>query len=295
MAGKKKNMQGGIFGLNPSYENKIINDIAYKIISGKKNENKIRALSWINSNYLRAEQRINAFFQKLNLEIEGTNLDENRSRQLFGWFKEIIGKYPDKIEEIMKREIEQGERGHFFIAYNFFKKKYPNEFVEINKLKYLVKKQNQHSAVNVKLPNQNQNSLISEFNDLYNELRPNKTGKTGIIKLSNNDKEQVSNRIVNLAKKIYDKAILLKSSPDFIALQESLYKLYDIYRAIFIEEFRQNISNVEGVANNKKDIALNLMKKDKYLKQIYKNQQQIKNDGPMSISYPAPAPAVRQF
>lgn len=41
MAGKKKNMQGGIVGLNPSYENKSINDIANKIISGKKNENKM--------------------------------------------------------------------------------------------------------------------------------------------------------------------------------------------------------------------------------------------------------------
>ena len=65
MTEKKKNMNGGIFGLIPSYKNKNINVIAHKIINGKKEENKMKAFSWINSNYLRAEQRINAFFQKL--------------------------------------------------------------------------------------------------------------------------------------------------------------------------------------------------------------------------------------
>jgi hypothetical protein len=61
MAGKKKTMEGGTFGIVPDYSRKSINNLAYKIIHGKKAENKISAFSWINSNYLRAEQRIEAF------------------------------------------------------------------------------------------------------------------------------------------------------------------------------------------------------------------------------------------
>lgn len=69
MVAKKKNMEGGMFGLNPNYSKKNINDIAFKIIHGKKAENKISAFSWINSNYLRVEQRIEAFLKKMAKEL----------------------------------------------------------------------------------------------------------------------------------------------------------------------------------------------------------------------------------
>ena len=124
--------------------------------------------------------------------------------------------------------------------------------------------------------NQKNFSLNSEFEQLKKELLPNITGKTGIIQLSNDEKEKMSNRIAELAKKIYDKAITLKSGPDFIKLKNSLNSLYIIYRAIFIDDFRlygQNLKNVEGVANNKKRIAVNLREKNNKLKQIDINEQ----------------------
>ena len=115
--------------------------------------------------------------------------------------------------------------------------------------------------------NQNIQSLISEFNVLYKQLIPNKN--KGIIELSNEQKEYTSPIISNLATRIYDKAITLKSGPDFIELKDNLNKLYSLYRAIFIDhfrEYRQNLKNVQGVANNKKTIALNLREKDNKLK-----------------------------
>ena len=119
--------------------------------------------------------------------------------------------------------------------------------------------------------------LIAEFNILYNQLIPNKS--KGIKELSNEKKEELSPIISNLATRIYEKAILLKSDPDFNKLKENLYKLYSLYRAIFIEDFRkygQNLKNVQGVANNKKIIALNLKNKNNKLK---------KTSEPMGISY----------
>jgi len=268
MAGKKKkeNMDGGIFGLIPSYENKNINDIATKIINGKKEENKMKGFRWINSNHLRAEQRIDAFFKKLHEELRN-NLDETRIEKLSDWFKKIIDKYPDKIEKIIKKEIQQREKGTFYIAYNFFKKKYPlDNFTDNPQLLKYLKNRTQHLAVN------EQNvSLNSEFNILNAELLPNKTGMTGIIELSNDEKEKMSIRIAELAKKIYDKAITLESSRYLNKLVLNLQKLYFIYKKIFIDDFRehgQNLQNVKGVANNKKRIAINLRNKNNELKKI---------------------------
>lgn len=269
MAGKKKNMQGGIVGLNPSYENKSINDIANKIISGKKNENKMEGFKQLNSNYLRAEQRINAFFQKLNLELQ-KNPDDARSKKLFDWYRQIIEKYPDKIQEIRQREEDT-----FAFVDNFFKEKIPNK----------------PTANNDDKVNQYINStgnLINKFKLLNEELFPNKTGKTGIIELNNNQKEEMSNRIVKLAEEIYKKAIILKAGPDFTSLKKSLVSLYNLYRAIFIDNFienGQNLKNVQGVANNKKNIAVKLKEKTNELKKINNNEQK-KPREPMYISYP---------
>ena len=263
MAGKKKNMQGGTFGLNPSYENKSINDIAHKIINGKKNENKMEGFKWLNSNYFRAEQRINAFFQKLNLELQ-QNPDKERSKTLFGWYKEINMKYPDKIQEIRQREEDT-----FAFVDGFFK--------TLNK----------PTANNVNQYIKSTSNLIKEYELLNAELFPNKTVKTGIIELRNNSqKEQFSKRIVKLAEEIYKKAIKLNSGSDFKELKEKLYALYTLYRAIFIDEYRvndQNLKNVQGVANNKKNIAVNLRKKTNLLNKINKNEQS-KPREPMYIS-----------
>ena len=123
----------------------------------------------------------------------------------------------------------------------------------------------------------NTNSLIQKFEQLNKELLPNNTGKTGIIQLNNDEKKEMSTRIANLAKDIYEKAITIKKSgPDFIELKKTLTSLYNLYRTIFIDEFRdygQNLKNVQGVANNKLQIALNLKEKNNKLTQINKNKQ----------------------
>ena len=100
-------------------------------------------------------------------------------------------------------------------------------------------------------------------------------------------------RIANLAKDIYEKAIIISSSsPDFKKLQENLNTLYNLYKAIFIDEFRksgQNLKNVQGVANNKKNIAINLKEKNNKLKEMNKNRQK-KHTERMSASYSAYRP-----
>jgi hypothetical protein len=178
MAGKKKDMNGGIFGLIPSYAHKNINDIAHKIIYGKNEKNKIRALSWINLNNLRAEQRINAFFKKLKQELTESNqpINKKRADELFTYFQKIIEKYPDEIEEIVEKEKlfqtqnvsgKKINNGDFFTAYFYFNKNYDTNFKELNdifqKLKIKIKKSTNNSPViNNKLQNVNQqrNNMI---------------------------------------------------------------------------------------------------------------------------------------
>ena len=135
----------------------------------------------------------------------------------------------------------------------------------------------------------NTNSLIQKFEQLNKELLPNKNGKTGIKQLSNDEKKEMSTRIANLAKNIYDKAITIKKSgPDFIELKKTLTSLYNLYRAIFIDNFRlygQNLKNVQGVDNNKLQIALNLREKNNKLKQINNNEQKQPRGEPMGFSF----------
>ena len=136
----------------------------------------------------------------------------------------------------------------------------------------------------------NTNSLIQQYKLLNKELLPNNTGKTGIKQLSNDEKEEMSKRIANLAKDIYNKAITIPNSrPNFILLKKSLTSLYNLYRAIFIDDFRkngQNLKNVQGVANNNKlKIALNLREKNNKLTQINNNEQKKPRGEPMGISY----------
>jgi len=109
--------------------------------------------------------------------------------------------------------------------------------------------------------------LFAEFNVLYNQLIPNKS--KWIIKLSNEQKEGLSPIISNLADRIYRKAILLKSGPDFNLLIQNLNKLRNLYQTIFIDDFRKN---VQGLAN-KKRIALNFNEKDIEIKKIYNNKK----------------------
>lgn len=116
--------------------------------------------------------------------------------------------------------------------------------------------------------------LFAEYNILFNQLIPNKS--RGIIELSNEQKERLSPIISNLADRMYRKAILLKSGLDFNLLKKNLNTLRNLYETIFIDDFRkygQNLKNVEGLANNKKRIALNLNKKDIEINNIYRNQK----------------------
>jgi hypothetical protein len=191
MAGKKKNMEGGGFGLVPIYTHKNINDIAYKIIHGKKEENKMVGFKSVNSNYLRAEQRIEAFFEKLKVELTNPLLEKKRADILFEYFQKIIEKYPDKIEMIVDDERlfpnnnnkrKKIYNGDFFTAYfYFFKNKYETNFKALDdifkKLKITFK-----YPINRESPNSNPVRIIDPQNE---KLRMNNNKKQKLIKDNN--------------------------------------------------------------------------------------------------------------
>jgi hypothetical protein len=189
MAGKKKNMEGGGFGLVPIYTHKNINDIAYKIIHGKKEENKMVGFKWVNSNYLRAEQRITKFFEKLKVELTNSSLEKVRADKLFEYFKKIIEKYPDKIEMIVDDERlfpnynnkrKKIYNGDFFTAYFYFlRHKYETNFKALDdifkKLKITFKYPINKSPALV-TNRESPNSNLVRILDLQNEkLRMNKS------------------------------------------------------------------------------------------------------------------------
>lgn len=290
MAEKKKTMKGGIPN-QPKYypetvTNETINELYIKLTrnESKKNGsfiNKMMAKKTSFLNEKRADQRFEHFLKILNYKLNNPDIAVETFLKLYNYFKRIFEKYKETIIKNISNNILQ--RSHLQELYRDTLEKLEKqkqEFINSEKIR-----QNQNGLI-TKL--ETTNSLIQQHDLLKAELLPNKTGKTGIIQLSNDEKEKMSNKIAKLAKDIYEKAIILQLGPDFSELKDSLTSLYYIYRAIFIDDFikyGENISVVQGVANNKRRIALNLKEKDNKLTQIYKKEQQ-KPKEPMGISYP---------
>jgi hypothetical protein len=272
MTGKKKSMDGGIFGSSPGYENKTINDIAHKIINGKKKENKIKAFNWINSNYLRAEQRIKAFFQKLEEELynKKKNITKERVEELFNYFKKVIETYPDKIESIVNDEVLYAHNNDkrkikydrdFFKAYfYFYQNKLDTDFKALQdifkklKITIIPPKKNSVSVplINSENPNSKitNNKKLEEFNTIYEELieefddwirreffknfRNNKP-----ITISVEEKNDLFIYIMDLANRIYDFGKMYslpeyRNNEKLNILKGKLATLIKLYKTVFI-------------------------------------------------------------
>ena len=295
MARKKKTMKSGIYGFIPNQPkyypenvtNETINELYTKLTrnESKKNGsfiNKMMAKKTSFLNEKRADQRFEHFLEILNYKLNNQDITVETFLKLYNYFKIIFEKYKETIIKNISSNILQGSHLQELYSDTLIKlEEQKQKFINSEKIK-----QNQNGLI-TKL--ETTNSLIQQYDLLKAELLPNQTGKTGIIQLSNDEKEKMSNKIAKLAKDIYDKAIVLRPSPDFTSLKESLTSLYFIYRAIFIDDFikyGENINVVQGVANNKKIIALNLREKDNKLQRIYNNEQK-KPRQPMGISYKA--------
>ena len=295
MARKKKTMKSGIFYFIPNQPkyypenvtNETINELYTKLTrnESKKNGsfiNKMMAKKTSFLNEKRADQRFEHFLEILNYKLNNQDITVETFLKLYNYFKIIFEKYKETIIKNISSNILQGSHLQELYSDTLIKlEEQKQKFINSEKIK-----QNQNGLI-TKL--ETTNSLIQQYDLLKAELLPNQTGKTGIIQLSNDEKEKMSNKIAKLAKDIYDKAIVLRPSPDFTSLKESLTSLYFIYRAIFIDDFikyGENINVVQGVANNKKIIALNLREKDNKLQRIYNNEQK-KPRQPMGISYKA--------
>jgi hypothetical protein len=117
--------------------------------------------------------------------------------------------------------------------------------------------------------NNKYNPLITEYIELKTKILPNKS-KPIRIPNSNQAKKELSDKIIDLATKIYEHANSLNLSifeniSKFNRLKEILYDLYDIYTVIFIESQLkpgQKLATVQTYCN--------LKTKHKYLNNKYK-------------------------
>jgi hypothetical protein len=286
MTGKKKSMDGGMIGMiTKNYSKEKINNIASKIIKGKYNQNS----TWLDRklNNQRAEQRINAFFKKLSeeLKILSTTSDDSKTTKLYNYFKDIVKKYPDEIDKILRKEIISGTNsngkysGDFLTAYNYFKnKKLDTKFYDIETIFKKFKKKSQVPVyIRENLNSQtvsdaspqprllvvnNTQNLIREYEQFKQNLMPDKN--RGIRQINNTEKQKLSNYIINLATRIYETALKTQDSDKFIYLKNMLHDLREKYLYIFIESHKQNnmqlINNIQGV-NEEKSVYNNLGRK----------------------------------
>jgi hypothetical protein len=111
MAGKKKNMEGGIFGLvpyQPKYDaktvtNETFNELYKKLKRSESNLirdnssflNKVLAKKNIFLNTQRSEQRLIHFLEILNHKLSQPNITVDIFLKLYNYFKDIYNKYKD--------------------------------------------------------------------------------------------------------------------------------------------------------------------------------------------------------
>ena len=142
MAGKKKNMDGGIYGLVPyqpkynpdTVENKTVNELYTKLTRTEKNLitknsslfNKIKAEKNIFLDKQRAEQRFIHFLEILNYKLDQPNIDKNIFTKLYNYFTVIYNKYKDTII----KEILKNKGSHFEELFNEVLEKLKNKYQE---------------------------------------------------------------------------------------------------------------------------------------------------------------------
>jgi len=144
MTGKKKNMNGGIWGLVPyqpkynpkTVQNTTVNELYTKLTRTEKNLitknsslfNRIKAEKNIFFDKQRAEQRFIHFLEILNYKLDQPNIDKNIFIKLYNYFVAIYNKYKDTII----KEILKNEGSHFEELFTDVSKKLENKKKEFN-------------------------------------------------------------------------------------------------------------------------------------------------------------------
>ena len=288
MTGKKKNMEGGIIGMNnKNYSSIIINDLAKRIISGKTGN-----ITWLDRQ--RAEQRINSFLKKLRSEVEKV-INHDRIETLYKYFYAIVILFPKEIRIVLEKEYIIGKNnkgqysGDLFTVYNFFinKDKEYKKLESLEPFKIKKPKTNNNSELSNSGPshslrNQGQQNnskkqklivdnntlyekLINEFNEWYErEFIQNLKVNTIKIKLSN--KNKLISYITDLAKRIHFLGLhyILPNYQDenkLITLREKLGILKELYEFVISKQYIQNqetslynqsnINKIKNILNQK--------------------------------------------
>lgn len=155
MTGKKKNMDGGIWGLVPyqpkynpeTVENKNVNELYTKLTRTEKNLitknsslfNRIKAEKNIFFDKQRAEQRFIHFLEILNYKLDLPNIDKKIFEKLYNYFAAINNKYKDT----MIKEISKNKGSHFEGLYTEVSKK-----LDDKKKKFNIQDQNIQKNIN---------------------------------------------------------------------------------------------------------------------------------------------------
>jgi len=142
MTGKKKNMDGGIYGLVPyqpkynreTVENTTVNELYKKLTRTEKNLitknsslfNRIKAEKNIFFDKQRAEQRFIHFLEILNYKLDQPNIDKKIFEKLYKYFEDIFNKYKYTII----REILENKGSHFEYLFTEVSKKLKNKYQE---------------------------------------------------------------------------------------------------------------------------------------------------------------------
>lgn len=293
MTGQKKSMEGGTLGLiTKSYNNVSINDLATRIINGKYGE---ESKWWSRiANDLRAEQRINPFFKKLINEIESTNqMTDDRINKLLQYFKNIIEKYPDEIDNFLKQaalSAKTNQRGQKVYHDDFSKAKYffikkgkKKELQEIfNNLKKKNKSGSAKQTTNYMPQQENTSATVPQPNTstivpgaLSNQNKIDKSYEELIQKLD----EIIDNEILknpNLKQKInIEKKTLILSNISNLAEQiKKLVNIYKLPRFKDEEKAKILIFKLSGLISIYKLILSNNSnnkQRANYLNSIYRN------------------------
>jgi hypothetical protein len=157
MVAKKKNMEGGTFGLvTKNYSN--LEDIFVKLKLGDSILNKVRV-----------EQRLRGFLQVLAKELHQYSVaNEDKYQKLYHMFIQICEKYPSEIRKIQEKELITLEDTYnenkyihepFYFIIDFFLKEFKtiNNKNKIQKIKDIIN-------INTNNNNRRMNHLLNKMN-----------------------------------------------------------------------------------------------------------------------------------
>ena len=280
MAGKKKTMEGGSFGLvpyQPKYDketvkNKTFNELYTKLTRSEDNLirgnssffNKVLAKKNIFLNTQRFEQRLNHFLEILNYKLSQPDINVIIFKKLYNNFKDIYNKY-NKYKDTQGNSLK--------ILLEETKKKLDtqrNVFIELNQLKF---KKNQITNPDPQNPNlrmnNNKKQKLEEYNIIYEKLIQEFDEWIGRDFFKNfrdnrkitrpvEEQDDLFSYIIPLANRIHGLGKIY-SLPEYkdISKLESLRKklgiLKELYKAVFINS-KIAINKANRYANKNRNL-----------------------------------------